>query len=119
MRIFFLLVLFVADDIDLGNDRFAANQIGQRDAIGVRFEDHFDVIEITGGEQAAHVVIDAGGGVEVAFLDADIGANESVAGCRRANVANFNFADDLPTDLRVAGGQRQRAKNQDKESPSS
>src|SRR5207249_1123951 len=112
-------VFFVPNNGDLRNDRLALDGIDDVEPVFGGFEDHFDVVKIAGGQKAADIVIDAGGGVNVPFLDANIGADQRITGCGRANVADFNFADDLRPDLSVAGGQRQRAKNQDKESPSS
>src|SRR5581483_5696063 len=84
---------FVALELDFREPGVALNQVSQDDAIRTIGKSNPDVIKQAGGVQVPDVVIDGGGQIRVAGLDADIGANQFFPDGRRADVLNLDFRD--------------------------
>ena len=69
------------------------DDVSQADPIGFAFFPDLDILEKAGGKKGADVVVDAVAIVGIAFLDADIGADEGFADGEGADVADGDAED--------------------------
>ena len=93
---FLRLIFLIADDSDVGDDGFALDLVGEVNALRGVGEFDLDVEEEAGVVKAGLVLLDGGVEEALAFLAADVGADEGVADGGRADVLDGDFMDDGP-----------------------